>query len=90
MTIGPRVHSAVLTDVMNSSARCFIASLSGTGKKVRDGVGVLLLCTCGHMNGGFVFFEFGYEKEKHLKQSSLHGATCPLECSDGVTCHLAQ
>jgi len=39
---------------------------------------------------GFVFFEFGYEKEKHLKQSSIHGATCPLECRDGVTCHLAQ
>jgi hypothetical protein len=38
---------------------------------------------------GVVFFEFGYEKEEHLKQSSIHGATWPLESRDGETCHLA-
>ena len=34
-SIGTCFHSAVLTAVMNSSARCFMASLSGTGKMVR-------------------------------------------------------
>jgi hypothetical protein len=33
---------------------------------------------------GFVFFEFGYQKEKHLKQSSRDGVTCLLGAVMGV------
>jgi len=38
-----KFRSAVLTDVKNTSTRCFIASLLGTGNIVRDDAGVLLL-----------------------------------------------
>lgn len=91
LSIGPRGYSVVLTDVMKSWTRCFIASLSRTGKMVWDRVGVLLLKL--YMRAyewGLCSLNLDMKKKKHLKQSSVHGATCPLECHDGVTCHLEQ